>query len=192
MLRVALIVLVVLHHLAVIYAANTGFYYLEPAYQDVPALLVLVIFQLLNQAYFMGFFLISGYFTPGSFDRKGAAAFLKDRLVVFDLVLNPLASIGRYYLPANLGGITTPFTWQQYPQLIGIGPMWFVAMLLVFDVGFDHWSPLWSGSADRRAALLRGGRPDSPAPPGVPDPFIKGPVLLPAKEAHRERPEDDG
>jgi glucans biosynthesis protein C len=30
-LRVALIILVVLHHLSVIYAANTAFYYLEPA-----------------------------------------------------------------------------------------------------------------------------------------------------------------
>lgn len=43
-LRAALIILVVLHHLAVIYGANTSFYYLEPAYGDVLALVVLVIF----------------------------------------------------------------------------------------------------------------------------------------------------
>src|SRR5450755_4152322 len=47
-LKVALIILVVLHHVAVIYAANTAFYYLEPAYHDTPALVVLVLFQLLN------------------------------------------------------------------------------------------------------------------------------------------------
>jgi fucose 4-O-acetylase-like acetyltransferase len=27
------------------------------------------------------FFLISGYFTPGSFERKGLRSFLKDRLI---------------------------------------------------------------------------------------------------------------
>jgi glucans biosynthesis protein C len=126
----------------------------------VSGLLVLVVFQLLNQAYFMGFFfLISGYFTPGTFDRKGPAAFLKDRpiclgipLLVFELVLNPIASIGRYYMPANLGGITTPFTWQPYSQLIGIGPMWFVAMLLVFDVGYVAWRL----ALRNRAPLSRG------------------------------------
>lgn len=76
-LWVALIVLVVLHYLAVVYAANTGFYYLEPPSRQPLALVALVVFQLLNQAFFMGlFFLLSGYFSPGSFDRKGAAAFL--------------------------------------------------------------------------------------------------------------------
>ncbi len=146
-LRVALITLVVLHHLSVIYAANTSFYYLEPAYHDVVAIVVLVVFQLFNQAYFMGFFfLISGYFTPSSFDRKGAGTFLKDRLlrlgiptIAFMFVLGPIASIGIYQMPAELTHITTPLTWQQYPGLIGIGPMWFVAMLLVFDFGYAVW-----------------------------------------------------
>ena len=70
-LRAMLMILVVLHHLAVIYGANTPFYYLEPAHQDLLALLVLVIFQLINQAYFMGFFfLISGYFAPDLLTTK--------------------------------------------------------------------------------------------------------------------------
>ena len=105
-LRTALVILVVLHHLAVIYGANIGFYYVEPAYSQVLALLLLVIFQLLNQAYFMGFFfLISGYFTPGSFERKGLRAFLKDRLtrlalplLVFMFVLNAALVLVGYIL----------------------------------------------------------------------------------------------
>ena len=146
-LRAALVILVILHHLAVIYAANTSFYYLEPAYKDALGVVLLVVFQLLNQAYFMGFFfLISGYFTPGAFDRKGPAGFVRDRLlrlgiplVVYELVLGPIASIGRYYKPADLGGSTTPLSWQQYPSNIGIGPLWFVAMLLIFDFGYAAW-----------------------------------------------------
>ncbi|KLU62107.1 glucans biosynthesis protein C [Peptococcaceae bacterium CEB3] len=119
-LRVALTILVVLHHIAVIYAANIGFYYLEPAYHDVLSLYVLVIFQLINQSYFMGFFfLISGYFTPAAFNRKGAETFMKDRLLrlgiptlVFAFILSPIL----------------------YPKLIGVGPLWFAVMLLVFDL----------------------------------------------------------
>jgi glucans biosynthesis protein C len=146
-LRAALTILVVLHHLAVIYGANAAFYYLEPPYNDPLAFLLLLVFVLVNQAYFMGFFfLISGYFTPGSFDHKGAGSFLKDRLlrlgiplVVFILVLSPIASIGIYQMPAALTGITTPFTWQQYPRLMGVGPLWFVEMLLIFVLGYVAW-----------------------------------------------------
>jgi glucans biosynthesis protein C len=141
-LRVALVILVVLHHLAVMYGANAAFYYLEPPYKDPLAFLVLLVFVLVNQAYFMGFFfLISGYFTPGAFDHKGPASFLKDRLlrlgiplVVFMLVLNPIASIGLYYWTS----IKTPFI-SLYPKLIGVGPLWFVEMLLIFDVGYVIW-----------------------------------------------------
>jgi glucans biosynthesis protein C len=141
-LRVALTILVVLHHLAVIYGANAAFYYLEPPKNDPVAFLVLLVFVLINQGYFMGFFfLISGYFTPGSFDHKGPASFLKDRLLrlgipllVFLLVLNPIASIGLYYWTS----IKIPFI-SLYPGLIGVGPLWFVEMLLIFDVGYVVW-----------------------------------------------------
>jgi len=66
-LRVQLSILVVLFHLAAIYGANGAFYYVDPNVpQDKLASLVLLVFILVNQAYFMGcFFLISGYFTPG-------------------------------------------------------------------------------------------------------------------------------
>lgn len=145
-LKVALIILVVLHHIAVMYTGNTPFYYVEPAYQEMPAFVVLLIFQLFNQAYFMGFFfLLSGYFTPGSFDRKGAAFYLKERLLrlgiptlIYLFLLNPLASIGVYQMPEAWTKIP-PFTWQHYPQLIGAGPMWFAIMLLIFECGYIIW-----------------------------------------------------
>jgi glucans biosynthesis protein C len=141
-LRAALTILVVLHHLAVIYGANAAFYYLEPPKNDPVVLWMLGVFVLLNQGYFMGcFFLISGYFTPGSFDRKGPAAFFKDRLLrlgipllVFLFVLNPLASIGLY----SWIDIKTPFI-ALYPSVIGVGPIWFVEMLLFFGLGYVLW-----------------------------------------------------
>jgi glucan biosynthesis protein C len=143
-LRTGLITLVVLHHLAVVYGAGAPFYYVEPPINDPLAFLVLLVFILVNQSWFMGaLFLFSGYFTPGSFDRKGAGSFLKDRLlrlgvpvIIFIFLLNPVASIGFWQMPASLTGITTALTWQAYPHLLGIGPLWFAAMLLIFDFGY--------------------------------------------------------
>jgi len=149
--RAFLAILVVLHHVALVYGASVpSFYYVEPPFTDPLAYRALLVFVLLNQAWFMGaFFLLAGYFAPGSFDRKRPGSFLKDRLVrlgiplvVFYFVLNPISSIGYYLMPATLTGITTPLTWQVYPHFLGLGPLWFVAMLLVFNFGYAAWRML--------------------------------------------------
>ncbi|MEZ4712960.1 MAG: acyltransferase family protein [Caldilineaceae bacterium] len=146
-LRTALVLLVVLHHLALVYGGIPPFYYYEPPVNEPVAGLVALVFVLLNQAWFMGaFFLLAGYFTPGSYDRKGAGSFLKDRLlrlgiplILFIFVLSPISSIGLWRIPASMGGIAEPPTWQMYPKLIGIGPLWFVALLLIFSLGYVGW-----------------------------------------------------
>ena len=149
-LRVALVILVVLHHVALVYGGIPPFYYLEPPVDDPLAGLMALAFVLFNQAWFMGaFFLLAGYFTPGSYDRKGPGLFLKDRLLrlgipllLFIFVLSPISWIGVWQMPASLGGITDPPTWQTYPNLIGTGPTWFVAMLLIFSFGYAGWRML--------------------------------------------------
>jgi glucan biosynthesis protein C len=150
-LRTGLIILVVLHHVALVYGASVeGFYYIEPPFTAPLAFLALLVFALVNQSWFMGaFFLLAGYFAPGSFDRKGPGSFLKDRLLrlgipflIFYFVLNPISSIGYFLMPASLTGITTPLTWQAYPRLLGMGPMWFLAMLLIFTLGYAAWRML--------------------------------------------------
>lgn len=164
-LRTALVILVVLHHLAIVYVGNTPFYYVEPASETLGALL-LVAFQLFNQAFFMGFlFMLAGYFTPGSYDRKGPGGFVKDKLlrlgvpiILYMFVLNPLASIGSYQMPAALTGITEAFNWSHYIHLVGIGPLWFALMLLIFDLGYMLW---------RMAAGKREESPAAHKPPRV-------------------------
>lgn len=130
-LRVLLMVLVILHHVAVTYSGLPVWYYVEKPDSSIVAGL-LGLFIGADQAWFMGaFFLLSGYFTPRSFDRKGPRAFLRDRLVrlgipllVFYFVLNPVLSLGAYH-----GG---PLL-AAYASGIGSGPLWFVLALLVFD-----------------------------------------------------------
>ncbi|TCC59673.1 acyltransferase [Kribbella pittospori] len=127
-LRVLLTVLVVLHHVAVTYSGIPLWYYTEQPANGIVAL-VLTVFLLVNQAWFMGaFFLLAGYFTPGSYERKSPRLFLRDRLirlgiplVVFYFVVNPILYLGSH---------------QSYLHTIGSGPLWFVLALLVFDVSY--------------------------------------------------------
>ena len=70
-LRAALVILVVLHHLAVVYGEGVSFWYVDPP-KNAESLggFALILFVLFNQAWFMGaLFLLAGYFTPGSFER---------------------------------------------------------------------------------------------------------------------------
>jgi len=146
-LRAALVILVVLHHVALVYGAGAPFYYVEPPFTDPLAYIVMLVFVLFNQAWFMGaLFLIAGYFTPGSFDRKGSGSFLKGRLVrlgipliIWIFVISPISSIGYWQMPAELTGITNPLTWQAYPFLLGLGVAWFLALLLIFNFGYAAW-----------------------------------------------------
>jgi hypothetical protein len=82
-LRVALICLVVLHHIVVTYSGLPLWYYIEKPTS--PAVgLGLTIFLLVDQAWFMGaFFLLSGYFTPSSYERKGANLLRPALLIAF-------------------------------------------------------------------------------------------------------------
>jgi glucan biosynthesis protein C len=171
-LRSTLMILVVLHHVALVYGASLdGYYYVEPPFGDASAFRALLIFALVNQAWFMGaFFLVAGYFTPGSVDRKGPIAFLKDRLVrlgiplaLFFFVLGPISCIGYFLMPADLTGITTPLTWgsywHAYPALLGMGPLWFVAMLLIFSLAYAAWRAL---TRNRSAASAHALEPAAP------------------------------
>ena len=148
-LRAGLVILVVLHHLAIVYGEGISFWYVDPPMGESLFGLAMVIFVLMNQAWFMGaLFLLAGYFTPGSFDRKGSGSFLKARLIrlgipllIWIFILNPFSNIGIFLEPAVW--VAEPLTWQtywqMYPQFIGLGVAWFLALLLIFNFGYAGW-----------------------------------------------------
>jgi len=75
-LRVLLIVLIVAHHAGQANGSTGGAW---PVH-DHPTAMWLGPFFGLNAAFFMGFvFFIAGYFSPGSFERKGASKFVGSR-----------------------------------------------------------------------------------------------------------------
>ena len=154
-LRILLISLVVLHHTAITYGHTGGWYYYEGQPDELTSI-VFALFTTVNQAFFMGFFfMISAYFTPGSYDRKGGGLFLKDRflrlgipLLFFIVIIEPLL---QYVLAVNVRGFTGSL-WQflaryfegQYLENFSLatGPLWFVETLLIFAVIYALWR-LW-------------------------------------------------
>jgi hypothetical protein len=84
------------------------------------------------------FFFLSGYFTPASYDWKGAGRFFMGRLLrlgipflLFYFLLSAIASVAFYKMSASLTGATVSFSWRM-----GVGPLWFVIMLFIFDLGY--------------------------------------------------------
>lgn len=122
-LKVMLTVLVIAHHAGQPYGPTGGRW---PVFDAQRASLLGPFFSV-NAAFFMGlFFLISAYFVPGSFDRKGAAAFVKDRFVRFGI---PFAAVGLTI------GVLSGTTFDP-------AHLWFVAHLLVYAVLYAAWRAL--------------------------------------------------
>jgi peptidoglycan/LPS O-acetylase OafA/YrhL len=141
-LRVALTALVLFHHAAITYGAAGG-WYLREAPEG--SSLALTVFVALNQAFFMGFFfLIAGYFTPGSYDRKGPWRFASDRLLrlglpllVFGFVLDPLT-----VALAHAHSVPDVFAiWGRMMSRLWFssGPLWFAQALLNFAAAYMVW-----------------------------------------------------
>jgi len=142
-LRIVLITLIVMLHIAITYGATGSWYYYEHT-GDVLSAVLLTLFTAVVQAFVLGFFfMISGYFTPGSYARKGPITYLKDRfirlgipLVVYFFMINPLIV---YVLYLRSMGDSVPLR-----NFFGTGPLWFVQALLIFCVGYTLWKVLMS------------------------------------------------
>lgn len=80
-IRIYLTILVIFHHSALAYGGIGAWGIFDPAVDEISPIF-LIYCNALNQTYFMSvFFLLAGYFTPRSFERKGAGRFLADRFI---------------------------------------------------------------------------------------------------------------
>ncbi len=138
-LKACLAVLVVLHHAGQPYGPTGGAWPVMHAEK----------FRLLgpffhtNASFFMGlFFLISAYFLPMAFERKGPAGFLADRFRRLGL---PVLAFGLLLFPAFkhfLGGKAwadcfLPFEWAH---------LWFLGHLMLYALLYTAYR-LWRGNA---------------------------------------------
>lgn len=144
-IRWVMIILVVLMHLNVTYSNGGLWYYTEPGNIGILSGLLFGIYGSLNQAYMMGLlFLIAGYFVPGSFDKKGAGLFVKDRLIrlgiptlAYMLLIHPVTMLitdaFNNSIPQNLLSWYMNFL-VSFSFLSASGPLWFAFALLIFTL----------------------------------------------------------
>ena len=146
-IRIYLTILVIAHHLMVIYAGSGGWIHYEGR-QDEITDAIGNWFCAVNQSYFMGLFLfVAAYFVPGAYDRKGPCKFLADRLVrlgiplaIYSWVLRPI------FIYFSIGSGPYGAFWSWYTGTyfrvygwIGGGPLWFIEALLIFSLVYVLW-----------------------------------------------------
>jgi surface polysaccharide O-acyltransferase-like enzyme len=139
-IKVILTALVVLHHSFITYGAPGGWYFQQKS--TLPgALGPMTMFVSVNQSFFMGmFFFLSAYFIGPSYEKKGAAQFVKDRLIrlglpliFYSFILSPAMNYLVYYFGYG-HHITLMQFLSGYDDWIDFGVLWFVAALLIFTL----------------------------------------------------------
>ena len=151
-LRTIMTAFVILHHTAITYGASGSWFYNELHVSGELPSILLTLFVATNQAYFMGFFfLLAGYFTPGSLERKGYGQFIGDRftrlgipLLAFIFILGPLTA-------AMVAGHDGKGFWHTFPYLwnhaiIINGPLWFAQALLIFSLVYCAYRAMFGSS----------------------------------------------
>lgn len=128
-LKVFLTVLVVMHHAGQPYGPTGGAWPVMHAEK----FRLLGPFFHINASFFMGlFFLVSGYFLPAAYERRGAAGFLRERLRRLGI---PVLLFGAAFMPLArhlVGGkpwadCFWPFEWAH---------LWFLGHLLVYSAAY--------------------------------------------------------
>lgn len=146
-MRLVFTVLVILHHVALTYGAHSGWYYYENI-DDAFTNLVLSLLMAVNRTWVLAcFFMVSGYFTPGSYDRKGTVRFIEDRLIRIGI---PLAIFAFLIRPSivyimNRETLAAQYSfWENIYLLKNVapGPAWFLEVLLVFSIVYSLWRRL--------------------------------------------------
>jgi glucans biosynthesis protein C len=154
-LRILLIALVIMQHLSVSYGGEGSWYYKEGRADEI-SVIVLTVHNAVNQSFFMGFlFLISGYFTPGSYDRKEPRRFFKDRLLrlgipilCYDFIIGPLIVRPLVWFGTQSTGSYSDFLVRYYSSFhVGTGPLWFSEALLIFAGFYILWRRLAKAAA---------------------------------------------
>ena len=138
-IRVCLTALVIFHHTAIMFGAPGG-WYLRMATGSKVEKILFTVFASVNQAFFMGFFfLLAGYFSALSYDRKGGTYFILDRLKRLGL---PILFYGFILGPCTVALATLhnhESFFENWALLLKnfyfeIGPLWFAAALLIFSI----------------------------------------------------------
>lgn len=157
-LRTIMTAHVVVFHAAITYGSIGGWFYHEVDPSSSLSSFLLTAFCATSQAYFMGFFfLLAGYFTPGSLERKGSGQFIADRalrlglpLLGFVLLLGPL-TLSMAGAVEGRGFLHTWAALLRNREFVN-GPLWFTQALLIFSLVYCGWRALAGSSRGPKTA----------------------------------------
>jgi surface polysaccharide O-acyltransferase-like enzyme len=148
-LRIYLTILVILVHAGLAYGGPGNWAVQDPAVDDISPM-VLTVFNAFTATYFMSaFFLLAGYFTPRSLERKGAKLFLVDRLIRLGIPILVYTTIilnfTRWLLSVFYRGV--PFRISDIRLVYSPGHLWFLQLLLIFAVIYVLFRALAKGTS---------------------------------------------
>lgn len=141
-LRMMLITSVILFHIAITYGADGSWYYHEGGETSTAMFVIMMFLAAIGSAFALGlFFMLAGYFTPRSYDRKKFWGFLLDRmkrllipLAFYEIIIFPVI---RYLVRVNDGfqGSLWNHLAEHFGKLqtIADGPVWFLLSLMIFS-----------------------------------------------------------
>lgn len=148
-LRSFLTILVVAHHSSLAYTTFAHFdkvAYIRSTHPVVDSRrwIGLDIFENFNDVFFMSLmFLIAGLFVIKSIERKGAVAFIRDRLyrlfipfIAGGTILNLIAHYPAYLLAHGSAPLTAYVTDFFFIEQWPVGPPWFIWVLFTFSITF--------------------------------------------------------
>lgn len=152
-LRIYLTIIVIFHHVALAYGGAGNWAVKDPAVDDISPIF-LIFFNALNQTYFMSaFFLLAGYFTPRSLERKGTKQFLLDRLIRLGIPIviytTIILNITQYMLDAYYRGVPYHIRIEYEP-----GHLWFLQALLFFAIIYVIFRALTGRIAPKKSIQL--------------------------------------
>lgn len=142
MLRGFLIALVIVFHAACTYNGSEDWTFTDFSANDEVTSIVLYLFVLLCQSFFMGlYFFLSGVFTPASYDKKGPVKFWIDRAIHLGIPML-LYTLVLSRIPNYLSAVTNwgmkwsfwEFSWRTWWYDADAGPTWFIFAVLGFSL----------------------------------------------------------
>jgi glucan biosynthesis protein C len=133
-LKVLMMIMVIVHHVGQAYGAAVGWWPIQEANRT----RILNPFLMVNRSFGMSlFFMIAGYFTASTCDRKGPRNLVRSRLqrlglplVVYTIFMILLQVLIFGYLKTGELGPVWP---------IDVGHFWFVQHLLIYSLGYTGW-----------------------------------------------------
>ena len=164
-LKIFLVTLVMLLHIAVTYGPIGFWYYYERT--GLLSTYLLGFFVSFNQAFLLGFFLmISAYFIIPSYDRKGPELFIRDKfrrlgipLLFYIIIIGPfLIYIQKLFIAKE----KVSFLYFYYNFIIKniiieAGPLWFLQALLILSIFYILLTEIIKKVSKKKAAFEKKG-----------------------------------